>query len=49
MNPNASLLFSINGERSRQISVTGTDLTKAQKKVEFGQGATEQSLKAGSK
>lgn len=42
--PNAGLLFSINGERSRQISVTGTDLTKAQKKAEFGQGASEQSL-----
>ncbi|OIN60529.1 glycoside hydrolase family 28 protein [Arsenicibacter rosenii] len=43
--PNASLLFSINGERSQQISVTRTDLTKAQKKAEFGQGASEQSLK----
>ena len=41
---NAGLLFSINGERSQQISVTGTDLTKAQKKAEFGQGASEQSL-----
>lgn len=40
----ASLLFSINGERSQQIRVTNTDLTQAKTKAEFNQGALEKNL-----
>ncbi|MBD2700069.1 glycoside hydrolase family 28 protein [Spirosoma sp. BT702] len=43
-NPQASLLFSINGERSQGIQVTNTDVTKAQNKAEFGKGALEKNL-----
>ncbi|GAB3689071.1 glycoside hydrolase family 28 protein [Spirosoma flavus] len=43
-NPQASLLFSINGERSQDIQVTNTDVTKAQNKAEFGKGALEKNL-----
>ena len=40
----ASLLFSIHGERSQNIRVTNTDVTKAHAKAEFSHGASEQQL-----
>ncbi|MBN8824548.1 MULTISPECIES: glycoside hydrolase family 28 protein [unclassified Spirosoma] len=42
--PKASLLFSINGERSQAIEVRNTDTTKAQTKAEFNKGAQEKNL-----
>ncbi|GAB3986162.1 glycoside hydrolase family 28 protein [Spirosoma daeguense] len=48
-NPQASLLFSINGERSQEIQVTNTDVTKAQNKAEFSKGALEKNLMLSSK
>ncbi|WP_338875533.1 glycoside hydrolase family 28 protein [Spirosoma sp. SC4-14] len=42
--PKASLLFSINGERSQAIEVKNTDLTKAQTQAEFAKGALEKNL-----
>ncbi|UFH57129.1 glycoside hydrolase family 28 protein [Spirosoma sp. KNUC1025] len=42
--PQASLLFSINGERSQEIQVKNTDVAKAQTKAEFGKGALEKNL-----
>ncbi|GAB4034373.1 glycoside hydrolase family 28 protein [Spirosoma gilvum] len=42
--PKASLLFSINGERSQAIEVRNTDMTKAQTKAEFAKGALEKNL-----
>lgn len=42
--PKASLLFSINGERSQAIEVKNTDTTKAQTKAEFAKGAQEKNL-----
>lgn len=41
---NASLLFGINGERSRDISVTGTDISKAKNKTAFNFGAIPASI-----
>lgn len=43
-NQDASLLFSINGERSQAIQVINTDVTKAQTKAEFSKGALEKNL-----
>ncbi|GAB4024138.1 glycoside hydrolase family 28 protein [Spirosoma koreense] len=42
--PKASLLFSINGERSQDIQVKNTDVAKAQTKAEFSKGALEKNL-----
>ncbi|GAB4044185.1 glycoside hydrolase family 28 protein [Spirosoma jeollabukense] len=42
--PQASLLFSINGERSQDIQVKNTDVAKAQTKAEFSKGALEKNL-----
>ncbi|XWW44120.1 glycoside hydrolase family 28 protein [Fibrella sp. USSR17] len=39
-----NLLFAVKGERSQAIRVTNTDLTKAQTKAEFSQGAQEKQL-----
>lgn len=41
---NANVLFSITGERSEDIRVSNTDLTKAGNKAEFSQGAMEKQL-----
>ncbi len=43
-NAATSLLFGIKGERSQAIRVTNTDLSKAQTKAEFSQGAVEKQL-----
>lgn len=40
----ANVLFSVTGERSEDIKVTNTDLTKAHSKAEFSQGALEKQL-----
>lgn len=40
----APLLFSVNGERSKQIQVSKTDLTKTKNKVDFAFGASASSL-----
>lgn len=40
----APLLFSVNGERSKQITVTKTDLTKTKNKVDFAFSASASSL-----
>ena len=40
----ASLLFSINGERSQDIQVKNTDVAKARTKAEFSKGASEKNL-----
>ncbi|CAN5530814.1 glycoside hydrolase family 28 protein [soil metagenome] len=42
--PQASLLFSISGERSQDIQVKNTDVAKAQTKAEFSKGALEKNL-----
>jgi polygalacturonase len=42
--PDASLLFSINGERSKGIEVKNTNVANAQTRAEFGQGAQEKNL-----
>ncbi|GAB2530768.1 glycoside hydrolase family 28 protein [Spirosoma aerophilum] len=42
--PQASLLFSINGERSQDIQVKNTDVAKAKTKAEFSKGALEKNL-----
>ena len=41
---NADLLFSINGEKSSDIKVSKTDLSKAKEKVTFNNGATDKAL-----
>ncbi|MFP5039391.1 glycoside hydrolase family 28 protein [Parasediminibacterium sp. JCM 36343] len=41
---NAGLLFSINGDKSAQIKVRKTDVSKAAKQAEFNNGATEKAL-----
>lgn len=40
----AELLFRINGERSSQININGTDPSKAKEKIKFELGATPKSL-----
>ncbi|WP_428667021.1 glycoside hydrolase family 28 protein [Runella sp.] len=40
----AEVLFSVSGQRSEDINVKNTDLTKAHTKAEFGQGALEKQL-----
>lgn len=40
----AALLFSVNGDRSKNIKVTKTDLSKAKNKVEFAFGASQSSI-----
>jgi len=40
----AAVLFSINGDKSRDIKVTGTDGSQAVRKVAFQYGAAEQAL-----
>jgi polygalacturonase len=40
-NENAQLLLNISGEKSKKIKVTGTDLKKAKKGIEFSYGATD--------
>ncbi|QIP17923.1 glycoside hydrolase family 28 protein [Spirosoma aureum] len=42
--PQASLLFSINGERTQGIQVKNTDVAKAQTRAEFNKGAQEKNL-----
>lgn len=42
--PDASLLFSINGDRSQGIQVTNTDVANARTKAEFTKGALEKNL-----
>ncbi len=41
---NADVLFSVTGQRSEDINVKNTDLTKARTKAEFSQGAVEKQL-----
>jgi len=41
---NANLLFSINGDRTKQISILNTDASKAKNKIEFKQGADSKSV-----
>ena len=41
---NADLLFSINGEKSSDIKISKTDLSKAKEKVTFNNGATDKAL-----
>lgn len=41
---NATLLFSVNGDRSKHIKVTKTDFAKAKNKVAFTFGATQSSI-----
>ncbi len=41
---NADLLFSINGDRSRNIKVSATDASKAKSKAEYAFGATPSSI-----
>ena len=49
-NKNTDLFMSVNGDRSANISVAKTDVSKAKKEVEFQKGALEKSLiKKGSK
>jgi polygalacturonase len=42
--PKASLLFSINGQRTQGIQVKNTDVAKAQTRAEFNKGALEKNL-----
>jgi len=42
--PQASLLFSVIGERSQDIQVKNTDVAKAKTKAEFSKGALEKNL-----
>ncbi|AUD01329.1 glycoside hydrolase family 28 protein [Spirosoma pollinicola] len=42
--PQASLLFSVLGERSQNIQVKNTDVAKAKTKAEFSKGALEKNL-----
>jgi polygalacturonase len=44
-NTDADLLFEIKGTRSQDLKVINTDLKKASKKVEYGQGAQEKDSK----
>jgi polygalacturonase len=46
-NKNAELLLNVSGEKSKGITVNGTDATKAKKGVEFSYGATEAAVKLG--
>jgi polygalacturonase len=41
---NAKLLFSITGDRTKQISIVNTDASKAKNKIEFKQGADSKSV-----
>ena len=41
---NATLLFSVNGDRSKHIKITKTDFAKAKNKVAFASGATQSSI-----
>ena len=40
----ASLLFRVNGERTKNISIKNTDASKAKEKISYELGATEKSL-----
>jgi len=42
--PGAELLFRINGERSKNISIKNTDASRAKEKITYELGATEKSL-----
>ena len=41
---NAELLFAIAGERSKAIQILQTDSSKAQKQIEFTEGATKEAI-----
>lgn len=43
---NAALLFAIAGERSKAIQILQTDSSKAQKQIEFTEGATKEAISA---
>lgn len=43
--PDADLLLTVSGEKSKGIVINGTDARKAKKGVEFSWGATEAALK----
>ncbi|MEA5403283.1 glycoside hydrolase family 28 protein [Arcicella sp. DC2W] len=43
---NAALLFAIAGERSKAIQILQTDSSKAQKQIEFTEGATKEAITA---
>ena len=43
-NDKASVLFSVNGERSKNIRINKTDLSKAKSKTEFKFGANASSV-----
>jgi polygalacturonase len=44
-NKNAELLLNVSGEKSKGITVNGTDATKAKKGIEFSYGASEAAVK----
>jgi polygalacturonase len=41
----AEVLLNVTGEKSKEIALSGTDVKKAKKGVEFGYGATEKAVK----